>query len=76
MSFSQRRMNELVWASVSGDELRRTRALESYQKLLIQFNAEEDAQAQARILPVLRNQHQRLLEAGVLAPELEAYFPR
>ena len=76
LTLSQRRMNELVWASVSGDEVRRTRALESYQKLLIQFNAEEDPQSQARILPVLRDQYQRLLDAGVLVPELEAYFPR
>jgi hypothetical protein len=76
LTLSQRRMNELVWASVSGDELRQARALESYQKLLIQFNAEEDAQARARILPVLRDQYQRLLEAGVLVPELESYFPR
>ena len=76
IALSDRRVSELVWASKSGDEARRARALERYEALLIKFDAQTDEQAKQRILPVLRAQQQRLLEAGVLIPELEAYFPR
>ena len=67
-------MNELV--VVSGDEVRRTRAVENYEKLLIKFNAEQDEEKRARILPILRAQHEALIEAGIQVPELENYFPR
>jgi hypothetical protein len=76
LTLSNRRMNELVWASNSGDELRRAHAVESYEKLLIKFNQEEDENARERILPVLRTQHEMLVEAGISVPELEPYFPR
>ena len=71
---SQRRMNELL--VVSGNEARRAWAIQSYEKLLVKFRNAEDADARARILPVLRAQHEALLEAGVVVPELESYFPR
>jgi hypothetical protein len=74
LTLSNRRLNELLW--VSGDEARRASALESYERLLIQFQEEKDERARARILPVLRAQHEMLLEAGILVPELEVYFPR
>jgi hypothetical protein len=73
---SNRRMNELVWASGSGDELRRARAVDSYEQLLIKFYQEKDEKAKERILPVLSAQHERLMEAGILVPKLEPYFPR
>jgi hypothetical protein len=74
IALSNRRMNELL--VVSGDEARRAWAIQNYEKLLIKFRNTEDEQYRARILPVLRAQHQALIEAGVIVPELESYFPR
>ena len=74
IALSHRRMNELV--VVSGDEIRRAWAIQNYEKLLIKFRNAESERDRARILPVLRAQHEALLEAGVLIPELESYFPR
>jgi len=74
LTLSNRRMGELV--VVSGDNARRARAVENYQKLLIRFNAEKDQRKRERILPVLRAQHEALIKAGILVPELEVYFPR
>ena len=74
ITLSNRRMNELL--VVSGDEARRASAIQNYERLLIKFRNAEDADDRARILPVLRAQHDVLLEAGVTVPELEAYFPR
>jgi hypothetical protein len=71
---SQRRMNELL--VVSGDETRRAWAIQNYEKLLLKFRNAESEYDRARILPVLQAQHKALLEAGVLVPELESYFPR
>ena len=71
---SERRMNELL--VVSGDEIRRASAIRNYEKLLVKFRNAEDADDRARILPVLRAQHDVLIEAGVVVPELEDYFPR
>ena len=76
LTLSNRRMNELLWASDSGDEKRRARALENYEKLLMQFNAENDEGDRARILPVLRYQHDLLEKSGISVPELEIYFSR
>lgn len=74
IALSNRRMNELL--VVSGDESRRASAIQNYERLLIKFRNAEDADDRARILPVLRAQHEALLEAGVIVPELESYFPR
>ncbi|RPJ26384.1 MAG: hypothetical protein EHM33_11745 [Chloroflexi bacterium] len=74
ITLSNRRMNELV--VVSGDEVRRARAVQNYEKLLIKFSAEQDEGKRARILPILRAQHDALIKAGILVPELENYFPR
>ena len=71
---SQRRMNELL--VLSGDETRRAWAIQNYEKLLLKFQNAESEHDRARILPVLKAQHQSLLEAGVAIPELESYFPR
>ena len=71
---SQRRMNELL--VVSGDETRRSWAIQNYEKLLLKFRNAESEHDRARILPVLQVQHEALIEAGVLVPELETYFPR
>jgi hypothetical protein len=71
---SNRRMNELM--EVSHDEMRRAWAIQNYEKLLIKFRNAEDAQDRERILNVLRAQHEALIEAGILVPELEIYFPR
>jgi hypothetical protein len=76
ITLSHRRMNELVVVSTSGDVALRTRAVKNYEKLLIKFNAEQDEEKRARILPILRAQHQALIDAGIVAPELESYFPR
>ena len=76
LALADRRMNDLVWASKSGDQERLQRAVDRYERLLIKFNAVTDESARARILPVLRAQHEFLLEAGVSVPELEIYFPR
>ncbi len=73
ITLSNRRMNELV--VVSRNQARRTRAVENYEKLLIKFNAEQDASKQARIIPILRAQHKELIKAGVSVPELEKLFP-
>ena len=74
ITLSNRRMNELV--EVSGDQARREWAVENYEKLLIKFNAEQDEEKRARILPILRAQHEALINAGIEVPELEGYFPR
>jgi hypothetical protein len=74
IALSQRRMNELV--VVSGDETRRAWAVQNYEKLLVKFQNAESEKDRARILPVLQAQHKVLLEAGIMIPELEDYFPR
>ena len=74
LRLSDRRVNELV--AVSGDEIRKARAVENYEKLLMRFKSSENVQDQERILPILRSQHQSLINAGVSVPELENYFPR
>jgi hypothetical protein len=74
IALSQRRMNELL--VVSGDETRRAWAIQNYEKLLLKFRTAESEHDRARILPVLRSQHKALLEAGIIVPELEDYFPR
>jgi hypothetical protein len=74
LTLSNRRVNELV--SVSDDDIRRARAIENYEDLLIKFHAEKDEAKRQRILPILRAQHEALLQAGISVPELEIYFPR
>jgi hypothetical protein len=76
LALSDRRMNELVWASNSGDQARLSRAVDRYEQLLIKFNSETDEKARGRILPVLRAQYKILSDAGIAVPELEIYFPR
>ena len=73
LALSNRRVYELI--DVSGDQVRRARAVRNYERLLIQFSTEKDAKSQERILPILRSQHDMLLKAGVSVPELEIYFP-
>ncbi len=73
ISLSNRRVNELV--VVSGDQARRARAIENYEKLLVKFSAERDPAKRERILPILRAQHEELIKAGISVPELESYFP-
>jgi hypothetical protein len=74
ITLSNRRVGELV--VVSGDQMRRAQAMEKYEKLLVKFNAAKNAKDRARILPVLRAQHESLIKAGVSIPELEALFPK
>jgi hypothetical protein len=74
LTLSNRRVQEIV--VVSGNQARQQRALENYQKLLVKFHATKDEKARARILPVLRAQHEELIKVGVLSPELDALFPR
>jgi hypothetical protein len=74
LTLSNRRVQEIV--VVSGNQARQQRALENYQKLLVKFNATKNEKARARILPVLRAQHQALIKAGVQSPALDALFPR
>jgi hypothetical protein len=74
IALSNRRMNELM--EVSHDEIRRAWAIQNYEKLLIKFRSADDATDRERILSVLRVQHEALIEAGILVPELETYFPR
>jgi hypothetical protein len=73
ITLSNRRVNELV--VVSGDQIRQAQALENYEKLLVKFNATKSERDRARILPVLRVQHEALIKAGVTISELEALFP-
>ena len=74
ITLSNRRVNELV--SVSDNAARRARAVENYEKLLIKFQAEQNQVKRARILPILRAQHEALIKAGVDLAELEPYFPQ
>ena len=71
LTLSNRRVNEVV--ALSGDEVRRTRALEDYQRLLIRF---KDAKDQERVLIVLQSQWEFLYNAGVSIPELNNYLLR
>ena len=73
ITLSNRRVQEIV--VVSGNHARQQRALENYRKLLVKFNATKNENARARILPVLRAQHEALIKAGVRTPELDALFP-
>jgi hypothetical protein len=74
ITLSNRRVNELV--VVSGDQMRRERTLQNYEKLLVRFNNTKNERDRQRILPVLRAQHEALIKAGISIPELETYFPR
>jgi hypothetical protein len=74
LALSNRRVMELV--EVSDDRVRRARAVQKYELLLIKFSAEQNAENLARIMPILRSQYETLMEAGVSVPELEEYFPR
>ena len=74
IALSNRRLNELL--VVSGDEARRASAIQNYERLLIKFRNAADEDDRARLLQILQDQHQALLEAGVAIPELEPYFPR
>ncbi|HEX5941299.1 MAG TPA: hypothetical protein VFY66_03425 [Anaerolineales bacterium] len=71
LTLSNRRVNEVV--ALSGDEVRHTRALEDYQRLLIRF---KDAKDQERVLLVLQSQWEFLNNAGVSIPELDNYLLR
>ena len=73
LTLSNRRVTELV--ALSGDEIRRTRAVENYQKLLIRFHSAAAAKNQERILPVLQSQKESLSKAGMSIPELDSYLP-
>jgi hypothetical protein len=73
LTLSNRRVNELV--ALSGDEIRRARAVENYQKLLVRFQSAADAQDQERILTVLRSQKESLSKVGMSIPELDSYHP-
>lgn len=73
LTLSNRRISELV--ALSGDDVRRTRAVENYQKLLIRFHSAADASDQERILNVLRSQKESLNKAGMSIPELDSYIP-
>jgi hypothetical protein len=73
ITLSNRRVNEMV--VVSGDQARTARALGNYEKLLAKFNSTKSEKDRARILPVLRAQHEALIKAGVSVPELDALFP-
>lgn len=74
LTLSNRRVNEIV--SLSSDTARRERAITNYEKLLVKFSSEQDAKKRERIRPILTAQRNELIKAGVLTPELEAYFPR
>jgi hypothetical protein len=71
---SNRRVGELI--SVYDNETLRPRAVANYERLLIKFNAESNADKRERIELILRSQHQMLINAGISVPELEIYFPR
>jgi len=73
ITLSNRRVNELV--VVSQDQIRRARAMENYEKLLVKFEAAKNEKDRSRIMPVLRAQHDALIKAGLTIPELEALFP-
>ena len=75
ITLSNRRVSEMV--VVSGDRGRQQQALANYEKLLIKFKEAQSEKDRARILPVLKAQHQSLLDAGITIPEdLEALFPK
>lgn len=73
LTLSNRRMHELL--VLSQDDLRREWAIQNYEKLLVKFRSADNERDRQRILPVLRAQHEALVEAGILVPELETYFP-
>jgi hypothetical protein len=72
ISLSNRRVSELV---VVKDQVRREQALANYEKLLMKFSNAKNEKDRARLLPVLRAQHEALIKAELLTPELEALFP-
>lgn len=74
IALSNRRVNELL--TVSSNQDRRAQAIDSYERLLIHFSSEQNPRDQARILPILRAQHEALRNACISVPELEMYFPR
>lgn len=76
LALSDRRMNELVWAANSGDELRQARAMERYEKVLLKLYQETDEKDRARVLPVLQAHYEILMQLGISLPELEAFFPK
>jgi len=74
LTLSNRRLGELM--EVSQDQIRREWAIQNYEKLLVKFRNAKNEEDRQRILPVLQAQHEALIEAGILVPELETYFAR
>ena len=72
LTLSNRRVHELV--VLSGDEVRRARAVEDYQRLLIRFKSANSEKDRERIRLVLQTQRESLNQAGVSIPELESFF--
>jgi hypothetical protein len=75
ITLANRRVHELV--VMPNDRLRQVRALNSYEKLLVEFNQSHNEKDRARLLPVLTAHHEALIDAGVDIPlDLEALFPK
>ena len=72
LALSDRRMHELL--EVSDEPARRAAAIRNYEEILAKLR-DADAKDHDRILYALRLQYETLLEAGVVVPELEIYFP-
>ena len=69
LALSERRVDEML--AVSGDAAAYASALKGYQETLSRLTVHTDAESQARILPVLQSQQERLAQGGLSVPELD-----
>lgn len=71
LAISERRVDEMLAASEPGAF---ASALSGYQEVLARLTVQTDPSVQARILPVLQSQQERLAAAGLTVPELEQFL--
>lgn len=69
LALSERRVDEML--AVSSDAAAYASALKGYQETLARLTVQMDADAAARILPVLQSQQERLAQGGLSVPELD-----
>ena len=72
LAIARRRAEE--WLIVRDDPRLGERALDRYQQALDRLTGKTDPAAQARIVPALESQQEKLKAAGLSVPQLDAYL--
>ncbi|MBI4731241.1 MAG: hypothetical protein HY781_03800 [Chloroflexi bacterium] len=69
LALSERRVDEML--AVSGDAAAYASALDGYLEVINCLTVYTDVESQARILPILQSQQERLAQGGLSIPELD-----